>query len=63
MQFRNSGRPRPDEALSKAAAEVGLKTLARDSDMKISVIRPPLVYGAGAKGNFALLRVALPVRQ
>ena len=48
--------------MSKAAAEAGLRTLARDSDMKISVIRPPLVYGAGAKGNFALLtRAAEPL--
>jgi UDP-glucose 4-epimerase len=31
----------------------------RDSAMKISVIRPPLVYGAGAKGNFALLTRAV----
>jgi UDP-glucose 4-epimerase len=45
--------------MSKAAAEAGLKTLARDSAMKISVIRPPLVYGAGAKGNFALLTRAV----
>ncbi|MET4327549.1 nucleoside-diphosphate-sugar epimerase [Bradyrhizobium sp. i1.15.2] len=37
--------------MSKASAEAGLKTLAGDSAMKISVIRPPLVYGAGAKGN------------
>ncbi|WFU43741.1 NAD-dependent epimerase/dehydratase family protein [Bradyrhizobium sp. CB82] len=47
--------PRGLYGMSKAAAEAGLKTLARDSDMKISVIRPPLVYGAGARGNFALL--------
>ncbi|MBR0741386.1 NAD-dependent epimerase/dehydratase family protein [Bradyrhizobium liaoningense] len=44
---------------SKAAAEAGLKVLAGDRTMKISVIRPPLVYGAGAKGNFALLRRAV----
>lgn len=44
---------------SKAAAEVGLRTLARESAMKVSVIRPPLVYGAGAKGNFALLTQAI----
>lgn len=44
---------------SKAAAEAGLRTLARESAMKISVIRPPLVYGAGAKGNFALLARAI----
>ncbi|MGY8668654.1 NAD-dependent epimerase/dehydratase family protein [Bradyrhizobium sp. UFLA05-109] len=51
--------PRGLYGMSKAAAEAGLKTLARDSDMKISVIRPPLVYGAGAKGNFALLSRAV----
>ena len=45
--------------MSKAAAEAGLRTLARDSQMQISVIRPPLVYGAGAKGNFALLTRAV----
>jgi UDP-glucose 4-epimerase len=45
--------------MSKAAAEAGLRMLARDSNMKISVIRPPLVYGAGAKGNFALLTRAV----
>ena len=39
----------------------GLKTLARETDMNISVIRPPLVYGAGAKGNFALLSKAVSV--
>lgn len=51
--------PRGLYGMSKAAAEAGLSTLARDSDMKISVIRPPLVYGAGAKGNFALLTRAV----
>ncbi|GMO86600.1 NAD-dependent epimerase/dehydratase family protein [Bradyrhizobium ottawaense] len=44
---------------SKAAAEAGLRTLAREHAMRISVIRPPLVYGAGAKGNFALLTRAV----
>ncbi|MBW7963507.1 NAD-dependent epimerase/dehydratase family protein [Bradyrhizobium sp. BR 10261] len=57
--------PRGVYGMSKAAAEAGLRTLARDSDMEISVIRPPLVYGAGAKGNFALLaravRLGLPL--
>lgn len=51
--------PRGLYGMSKAAAEAGLKTLARDSDMRITVIRPPLVYGAGAKGNFALLSKAV----
>jgi UDP-glucose 4-epimerase len=51
--------PRGLYGMSKAAAEAGLNTLARESDMKISVIRPPLVYGAGARGNFALLTRAV----
>ena len=51
--------PRGLYGMSKAAAEAGLKTLARDSEMSISVVRPPLVYGAGAKGNFALLSRAV----
>ncbi len=51
--------PRGIYGMSKAEAEAGLKTLARDSDLNISVIRPPLVYGAGAKGNFALLARAV----
>lgn len=51
--------PRGLYGMSKAAAEAGLRTLARDSQMIISVIRPPLVYGAGAKGNFALLTRAV----
>lgn len=51
--------PRGLYGMSKAAAEAGLKKLAFESDMKVSVIRPPLVYGAGARGNFALLTRAV----
>jgi UDP-glucose 4-epimerase len=51
--------PRGLYGMSKAAAEAGLRTLARDSQMNISVVRPPLVYGAGARGNFALLTRAV----
>lgn len=51
--------PRGLYGMSKAAAESGLRTLAHGSDMKISVIRPPLVYGVGAKGNFKLLARAV----
>jgi UDP-glucose 4-epimerase len=51
--------PRGLYGISKAAAEAGLKTLAHEGDMRITVIRPPLVYGAEAKGNFALLAKAV----
>lgn len=47
--------PRGLYGMSKAAAEAGLNALARSGDMRITVIRPPLIYGSGAKGNFALL--------
>ncbi|MFK4506081.1 NAD-dependent epimerase/dehydratase family protein [Bradyrhizobium daqingense] len=51
--------PRGLYGMSKAEAEAGLRAMARDNDMNISVIRPPLIYGAGAKGNFALLTRAV----
>jgi UDP-glucose 4-epimerase len=41
--------------VSKAAAETGLKVLSQESDMRVTVIRPPLVYGPGARGNFKSL--------
>ena len=47
--------PRSLYGMSKAAAEAGLKTLSQSGDMNVTVIRPPLVYGSGAKGSFALL--------
>ena len=45
--------------VSKAAAEAGLRGVEQDSGMGVTVIRPPLVYGSGAKGNFAMLVRAL----
>jgi nucleoside-diphosphate-sugar epimerase len=47
--------PRGVYGMSKAAAESGLKELARDTGMYVTVVRPPLIYGAGARGNFRLL--------
>ena len=47
--------PRGLYGMSKAAAEAGLKNIAQDGRMHVTVVRPPLVYGSGAKGNFALL--------
>lgn len=42
-------------AVSKWEAECGLFSLAADTGMQVVVIRPPLVYGPGVKGNFASL--------
>lgn len=45
----------PDDpyALSKYEAEQGLLALAQEKDMDVVIIRPPLVYGPGVKGNFS----------
>lgn len=51
--------PRSIYAKSKAAAEQGLFSLAADSPMKVTIIRPPLVYGQAAMGNFRTLLMAV----
>jgi UDP-glucose 4-epimerase len=56
---KDTPMPRGPYAESKAAAEAGLKALSQQSDMNITVVRPPLIYGHGAKGNFALLTRAV----
>jgi len=46
--------PREDYAVSKLEAERRLQQLFADDD-RLVIIRPPLVYGPGAKGNFQRL--------
>ncbi len=55
--FLSCDAPRPEDpyGLSKWEAEQGLMQLAADSGMEVVVIRPPLVYGPGVKGNFATM--------
>lgn len=51
--------PQEDYAISKLEAELSLKQLALDTEMEIVIIRPPLVYGSDAPGNFGkLLKLA-----
>ncbi|WMT72533.1 NAD-dependent epimerase/dehydratase family protein [Bradyrhizobium sp. Ash2021] len=59
--FREDDRPMPRGiyGMSKAAAEAGLEAIAKHTDMSITVIRPPLIYGVGALGNFRLLVTAI----
>lgn len=40
---------------SKAEAELGLLKIADDTQLEVTIIRPPLVYGPGVKANFAAL--------
>ncbi|MDS1309489.1 UDP-glucose 4-epimerase family protein [Marinobacter xiaoshiensis] len=47
--------PSPEDCygISKHEAEIGLCELSAESGMEVVIIRPPLVYGPGVKGNFA----------
>jgi nucleoside-diphosphate-sugar epimerase len=47
--------PHNHYAMSKYEAENGLLALAKESKMEVVIIRPPLVYGPNAMGNFATL--------
>lgn len=50
--------PQDPYGISKQEAEVGLRALAQETEMQVVIIRPPLVYGPGAKGNFnALMKI------
>jgi len=55
--FSHSDKPNPSDPYghSKALAEKQLQQLAVDTDLELVIIRPPLVYGAGVKANFAAL--------
>lgn len=45
--------PEDPYGISKWEAEQGLQKFARETCMEVVIIRPPLVYGPGVKGNFA----------
>lgn len=50
--------PQSDYAISKYEAEEELKKLSQELGLELVIVRPTLVYGAGAPGNFGnLVRV------
>ncbi len=55
--FSADDLPNPQDpyAISKFEAEQQLLALGKESGMEIVIIRPPLVYGYGVKGNFSRL--------
>ena len=55
--FLETDTPQPQEsyAISKYKAEQGLMQLSQDTSLEVVIIRPPLVYGASAPGNFGRL--------
>jgi nucleoside-diphosphate-sugar epimerase len=48
-------RPREPYSVSKYETEKALLSFARRTQLEVIIIRPPLVYGPSAKGNFATL--------
>jgi len=57
VPFTEQDDPNPHEpyAISKFEAELGLFQIAKETNLEVVVIRPPLVYGANAPGNFGRL--------
>lgn len=55
--FTVADEPAPRElyATSKLDAENRLKAVCGDASLSYTIVRPPLVYGPGAPGNFGLL--------
>jgi nucleoside-diphosphate-sugar epimerase len=55
--FTENDIPNPAEpyAVSKLEAEQGLRLIAQESGMESVIIRPPLVYGPNAPGNFGTM--------
>ena len=59
--FTEVEAPRPEDAygISKWEAEQALRKATAGSRMECVVLRPPLIYGAGVKGNFLRLLQAV----
>ena len=51
----DTANPLDAYGISKHEAEIGLRKIASETGMQVVIIRPPLVYGAGVKANFASL--------
>lgn len=47
--------PEDDYGVSKWEAELALRRVAQATGLELVIVRPPLVYGPGVKGNFAHL--------
>jgi len=61
VPFKANDLPNPADpyAVSKREAETGLQAVAEQTGLEVTIIRPPLVYGPGAKGNLGVLERAL----
>ena len=65
--FRETDTPSPEDPYgkSKLQAEIGICEIAAHSGIEVTIVRPPLVYGPGVKGNLArllrLVRLGVPL--
>ena len=67
-KFTAADTPAPQDpyAVSKWKAEQALHRVARETGLEVVIVRPPLVYGPGVRGNFAQMldivaqRIPLP---
>ena len=59
--FTELDKPNPQDpyAVSKWQAEQALQRIAQETGLEIVIVRPPLVYGPGVKGNFISLLAAI----
>lgn len=59
--FDNQSCYAPETAygVSKMEAEIALKQLSKDHCFDLIIIRPPLIYGSGMKGNLAAIMKSL----
>ncbi|MCR9203376.1 MAG: NAD-dependent epimerase/dehydratase family protein [Halobacteriovoraceae bacterium] len=55
--FKESDAPSPQDSygVSKLEAEQVLRKISDSGDMRVTVFRPPLIYGPGVKGNIKRL--------
>ncbi|MFM4849407.1 NAD-dependent epimerase/dehydratase family protein [Aeromonas rivipollensis] len=59
FKYDDVAAPWDEYTQSKYAAELGLRQLAKETGLEVVIIRPPLVYGANAPGNFGKLTYAV----
>jgi nucleoside-diphosphate-sugar epimerase len=59
--FTESDEPDPQDpyAVSKWRTEQDLQRIAKETGLEVVIVRPPLVYGPGVKGNFVRLLGAI----
>ncbi|MEM0553993.1 MULTISPECIES: UDP-glucose 4-epimerase family protein [Aeromonas] len=59
FRFDDTPQPWDDYTESKCLAEFALRELASQTGLEVVIIRPPLIYGAKAPGNFGKLTHAV----